>query len=379
MADNTSNNLLQNNSADTVQAQTSHEIDVVAVAMKVFKEWKTLLCFLGVSGVIGVVVALENPKTYTSEVILAPEMSSGGLGLSDNLADMASSFGIELGGKSSMDAIYPEIYPDIFSSVDFMHSLFNVKVRLKDDNTERTYYDHITKEVKSPFWDLPKMWLAKALQKPEAPVKGAKEGDVDPFRMPRKDLEVCEGMAKAMTCLIDKKTSEISISVTDQDPMVAAIMADTLQRRLQAYITEYRTKKARTDYEYYDKLMNDALARYTKSKDKYANYADTHQDAVLEAVNAEEEAMRDNMSSAYDLVSTMSKMRDQAKAKIQERTPAFTIIQAPKMMYKPSSTPKIVTLFIFLVLGFVLDAMWVAFGKKLFSKKQKQVLTEEEL
>lgn len=40
-----------------------------------------------------------------------------------------------------------------------------------------------------------------------------------------------------------QKTSVISISVMDQDPMVAAILADTLQSRLQQYITEYRTKK----------------------------------------------------------------------------------------------------------------------------------------
>ena len=117
------------------------EIDIIALAEKVIKNWKQLLLCISIGAVIGVIVALNTPKTYKAEVMLAPELNSGGIGLNDNIADMASNFGIDLGSKSNMDAIYPELYPDVFASTDFLMGLFNVPVRLKDNNKERTYYN----------------------------------------------------------------------------------------------------------------------------------------------------------------------------------------------------------------------------------------------
>ena len=114
------------------------EIDIIALAEKVIKNWKQLLLCISIGAVIGVIVALNTPKTYKAEVMLAPELNSGGIGLNDNIADMASNFGIDLGSKSNMDAIYPELYPDVFASTDFLMGLFNVPVRLKDDNKEST-------------------------------------------------------------------------------------------------------------------------------------------------------------------------------------------------------------------------------------------------
>ena len=227
----------------------SKEIDVIALVTIVLKEWKTLLRFMIVAAILGLIIALSTPREYTSEVVLAPELSSGGIGMSGSLADIASSFGVDLGKKSSIDAIYPELYPDIFSSTDFILNLFDVPVRLKDDPTTRTYLKHLLKDTKKPFWEYPKIWVSSILKKQEEPGKG--KSQKDPYRLSEIDSKLCEKIGQAMICLIDKKTSEITISFTDQDPMVAAIMADTLQHRLQNYITEYRTKKARTDYEYY--------------------------------------------------------------------------------------------------------------------------------
>ena len=349
----------------------NNEIDVVALATTVLKEWKTLLKFIGVSGVVGAIVAFCTPKTYTAEVILAPEMSSGGLGMSSNLSDMASSFGIDLGSKSAVDAIYPEIYPDIFASSDFVRKLFDVKVRLVDDNAERTYIHHLKKEVVIPFWQYPKVWLALALKKSEPQVKGAKVGEIDPFRVSKEDAKTCENISNSITCLIDKKTSEITISFTDQDPMVAAIMVDTLQRRLQAYITDYRTKKARADYEYYDKMMKEAETKYLSKQSSYSGYSDSHRKSMLKSVDTQEQSLRDKMTSAHDVYSTMSKMREQAMAKIQERTPAFTIIQSAKMPHKPSSQSKIATLLMFIILGFVLDSIWI------FLKSERKAISNK--
>ena len=105
-------------------------IDLILLAKDILKQRKKLFICMGIAGVLGLIVAINTPKEYTSTAVLAPEMSSGGLGISSSLEDMASTFGFDLGSKGQMDAIYPEIYPDVFASTDFVRNLFDFPVRL---------------------------------------------------------------------------------------------------------------------------------------------------------------------------------------------------------------------------------------------------------
>lgn len=346
-------------------------IDLIALVQDVLKDRKKLFICLGVAGLIGLIVAFSTPKSYTASVVLAPEMSSGGLGMSSNLADMASTFGIDLGSKSSMDAIYPEIYPDVFASTDFVYTLFDVPVRLQDDNNTRTFLHHLKKETKQPFWTYPKTWITQLLKTKEKPIAGGGKDFVDPFRMSRNDWELCEAISASIGCSIDKKTSEITITFTDQDPMVAAIMVDTLQNRLQSYITSYRTKKARNDYDYYDRLTKEAEKKFIQAQREYSSYCDSHKNIIMATASTKQQTLENRMSETYATYAGMKKMREQAEDKIQERTPAFAAIQTAKMPHKPSSTPKIVTLIIFLILGSIVDVSWVLYSKT-FGKKQEE-------
>lgn len=348
------------------------EIDVWKLVKKAFSDRKSLIVCLSAGAVIGVVVALAVPKVYKSEVVLAPEMSSGGLGLNDNIADMASSFGIDISSSGkNMDALYPEIYPEILSSYDFISSLFPVNVRLKNDTCQRTYYNHILIEQKLPFWEYPKLWLAERMMSKEEKSDMAKPAVVDPFRVSKIDQDVCKAMAANIGCLIDKKTSVILITVSDQDPMVAAIIADTIQRRLQAYITDYRTKKARNDMAYYTKLYNEARVNYQKAQHKYAAFCDANQDVVLESFEAKRDELENDMQAAFTLMSQMSTQMQSAKAKIQERTPAYTMLKSPKMAYKASSMSRSMMVLIALFLSLVVNAFWVLFLKDVVAERKK--------
>ena len=335
------------------KVKNGNEIDVFSVIVELLKDKKNILKFCCVGFVIGTIVAFCTPKMYTSEVVLAPELSSGGLGLSDNIADMASSFGFDLGKNSNMDAIYPELYPDIFASSDFILKLFDVPVRLKEEEKPRTYVQHLRNDLKQPFWTLPKTWILKLLEKPETTLGGNGVKDKDPYRLSKFESDLCSAISTSISCLVDKKTSEITITFTDQDPMVACIMADTLQRRLQAYITDYRTKKTRIDLAYYEKMSKDNKANYEKAQHEYAKFCDSNFDIELETYKSKRDQLENEMQLRYNSYSQMAIQLQNAKAKVQENTPAFTMIQSPIMPHKPSSRPRVVTVIIFIFLSFM--------------------------
>lgn len=334
----------------------NREIDIIGVLQKVFKEKKILIVFIGIFGILGVIVALNTPKKYTASVVLAPEISGSG-GMMDNVSGLASMVGIDLNkGNSDVDAIYPEIYPDVVSSSDFIVRLFNVKVKSEDNPIGRTYYDHIKNDVHIPFWSYPTLWISELISKKNASRNVDK---VNLFSLTKEQDAVCNKIRSNVACTVDKNTSVITIAVTDYDRLAAAIIADTIQSRLQQYITMYRTKKARTDLVYCQKLLTEAKANYIKAQQTYGSYADANTDVILETFRAKRDEMENEMQLRYNMYTQIAQQLQLAKAKVQDKTPVFSIIQSASIPISASSTPRSYIVFGYMFLGFICDILWV--------------------
>lgn len=339
----------------------NNEIDIIAVTINILKEWKVMARFIIVGAVVGLIVALNTPKIYESQVELAPEFSSSSFGLSDNLTELASSFGINMGNANNVDAIYPDLYPDIFSSTDFIMSLYDVPIRTTDNNTTRPYLDHLLKETKVPFWRYPAIWLKRLIAKPQAPNGG--NGESDSFFISRNDWDIIKAIRSMISCSVDKKTQVITISVTDQDPLAAAIITDTLQQRLQTYITDYKTAKTRIDVAHYAQLANEAKQRYQNIRHKYINSSDGNKQASLMSTIAKTEDYKNEMDQEYELYTQYLAQLKIAESKLQEKTPAFTVIQRAVANLKPTSTPRILILALWIFLAATVGAIWIQYGR----------------
>ena len=333
------------------------EIDFWGMAKKVIAHKRLLYGTFVASTVIGIIVAFNIQKKYTSEVIVAPGISSS-MGMADGLSDLASMVGVDLKSDgSSVDAIYPQIYPDIFASNDFVLDLFDIQVQLLDSTGSKTYYQHILKDTHIPFWSYPKLWLVKLIASFKKPQKGV--DGVNPFRLSKIQTEVCEVIKSNIKCFLATETNVITLSVTDTDPQVAALMADTIQRKLQNYIMAYRTQKARNDYEFAVKVYKEAQFDYEEARRKYGAYADANTDLEIPSYRLTLEDLENDMQIKYNAFSSAVQQMNTAKMKIQERTPAFTIIQNATIPLKSSSIPRIYILIAFVFLGVLFDAVWV--------------------
>lgn len=336
---------------------TSKEIDVVGLVLKVAKEWKTLLLFVAVAMVMGLIVAFTMPKEYTSKVVLAPEVSSMGGTMLGGLGELAQSFGYDIGTSTSIDAIYPDIYPNIFASTDFVMGLLDVPLQLSTDSAKISYQSHLMETTSVGLLDRFRLWISSFSQKKV----GTKALQDSPFFIPKQKHMLCNAIRKNILCKVDKKTGLITVSVLDRDPLAAAILADTLQSRLQKYIMEYRTKKARIDYDYYVKLLKESKRKYERSRRQYALFVDSNQGLFLQSYRQKQEELENEMQLQYNIYSKLVMQVQSAQAKIQERLPAFTILESPKMPIQASSTPRSLVLLLFIVLGVIMDGVWVCF------------------
>ena len=351
------------------QQNKTREIDIVGLVKKILEKKRQLAIAFAASAVVGVIVAFATPKAYTAEVILAPEVAAGGVNISESLSDMASSFGIDLGMKSSIDAIYPEIYPLVFASNNFILELFDVKVTLQETNVTKTYRQHIEQDAPIPFWQYPSVWMARLFTKPAEKAVGS---GIDIFHLTKQEEGIVKAIRTNIACLVDKKTNVITINVTDFDRQVAAIVADTLQNRLQEYIIAYRTKKANHDLNYYTKLAKDSKEEYVEAQRKYTSYCDAHMGNALASVEARRVELENEMQAKFNIYTQMNAQVQQCKAKVQENTPVFTLIQTPTVPNRASSMPRSFIVLLFVALGMLANALWVLYkNEKLEMRNEK--------
>lgn len=337
-----------------------NEIDVVGIVKKIFSETKLLVKFCSVFSVIGVVVALNTSREYTSTVVLAPE-SSGDASALGKFGAIGSMLGININQAVGSDAIYPEIYPDVLASNDFIVKLFDVMVTPIDSINPKRYYDHLAYDGFIPFWSYPKIWINKLFEKKESWAIGKSP---NPYRLTRKQENMVKYMKSIISCVVDKKTSVITISVTDMDPKIAADMADTVMTRLQTYITDYRTSKAKRDLAFVTEMCEQCEAEYQLAQEEYARAADSYRNVNLVTVRSKITNLENIMQLKYNSYSAVMQQLQMSKQQLQMKTPDFTIIQRSAIPTRPSGTPKVVICILYFIVGFLSDAVWVLFLRK---------------
>ena len=312
---------------------------------------------LPVAFLLAAIYAISLPNFYTCSVKLSPEMG-GSKASAGSLASLASSFGVNLGsGGAGTEALFPTLYPDLMNSVDFKTSLFPVKVTREKDNKTFTYYDYLMHEQKAPWWSA----AMKGLFSLFSSKKEEKEQKVDPFRLTREQTNIVKAINKNVVCDVDKKTMVITINVTDQDPVICATMADTVKNRLQNFITDYRTSKARVDLEYNKKIAAETKARYERARRLYAEFADANQDVILESVRQKQTDLENEMQLQFNAYQQVAAQLLAAEAKVQQETPAFTTLQSATVPVLKAGPKRAQMCLIFVFLAFLGVTGWILY------------------
>lgn len=337
------------------------DINIIELMHMVWQRRRQYIIVCGAMSILGIIVAFSIPRIYKASVMLAPEeASSGAMG---NISSLASMVGLDMKIGTS-DAIYPEIYPDLISSTDFIVSMFQVKVKSSDGDINCNYYTYLHDKQKSPWWEWPMNFVRQTIKKMNADSSEATTKEADPFCLTKEQDGIAKTVNHAIECSVDKKTNVITIKTTAQDPLIAATLADSAKEKLQVFITNYRTQKARNDEAYMEKLFKEAHEQYIKARQQYASFSDSNQEAMLQSIRSKQEDLENEMQLKYNIYTQVAEQLQLTKAKVQERTPAFTVIQRATVPIKHANMPKIFILAIFIILGIAGETLWMMWCNK---------------
>ena len=353
------------------QQKNKETIDFVKIIKTSWGRKKLFFKVWGITFALACLWIFPQPRYYKCDVMLAPEMASENVG--GSLSSIASNFGINLGGANN-DAIYPELYPDLLSSNEFIIGVLGTQVTTLDKSLTTDYYTYLSKHQKTnwltqPFIDATKAIKRLFTEQPVGSAGGAKT--LDPFILSEYDYIITEIAKKKILCYVNKKTEVITITFTDQDPYVAATMADSVKQRLQDHIINYRTNKARIDVMHYKRLADSALVEYNQAADKYSRFCDRNQNITLQTVISERDKLENEMQMKLNTYTAMNTQLEATKVKLQERTPAFTTLKSATVPIKPAGPKRMIFVAAMLFLATFVTIISINFKEvsKLFAAK----------
>ncbi len=329
-------------------------IDLRVVSKKLWgKRW--LFCkVLSVVLVISCIYILGFPRYYTSDAKLAPEMGGSATG---SIGSIASAFGFDLSSMESNDAIYPTLYPDLMEDNGFVAGLFGIKVVSQDGTINTTYHGYLQKHQKISLWSYPIVWIKNIFKKKETATGG--NGEFNPYILSKAEDRIAEAIRANVMFSFNEKTGVVTIKTKAQDPLICKTLADSVTIHLQNFITEYRTNKARIDYEYYKQLATKAKQDYERVRQKYANMADASTNLTLRSVEMKLEDVENDMQLKFNAYTTINTQLEAAKAKVQERTPAFTTFKGAAVPTKAAGPKRVIFVLFMLIFATLITMAYV--------------------
>ncbi|MGL5563184.1 MAG: Wzz/FepE/Etk N-terminal domain-containing protein [Tannerellaceae bacterium] len=317
------------------------EIDLVELAQKVWAKRKMILRNTAIGAVVGIVVAFSIPKEYKTTVKLAPENASqaGGAG---NMGALAAMAGINIGGAGT-DGLTPSLYPDIVASTPFLMELKDMPVTTLKDQQTYTLYEYMTEHQKSPWWSKLMALPGKAIGGMMSLFSDKEEEQAEtwnPFQLTRNQERFLQSLSSVIKIAENKKSGILSVDVQLQDPLISALIADSVVSKLQSYMINYKTVKSRNDLSYAQKLYNEAQLRYFEVQKQYAQYEDANKNVVSAKYAIEKERMQNEATLAFAVYNNLAQQVEMAKAKVQQDTPVVTILEPAKVALEASKPNK---------------------------------------
>lgn len=349
------------------------EIDLLVIFKTLVLHKKVITKFIFITTVLGIIISISIPKTYEVNVTISPE--SGANESNNGLGNMATILGI--GGISGInqDAVNSTMFPQIIQSTPFILEMYNLKIPQKGSEDKITLSKYVNQQSK-PWWNY-------ILKIPSSIIKfissittannpsSTLNNTINPFKLTKEQQSTINLIKSSLAATEDTKSGMTIISTKFQDPVVAAIVADSTVKKLQQYIINYRTRKAHEDYLYLEKLCNERKKEYHKAQQAYAKFMDTNKNIISQRTQVEGTLLQNEMNIAFQIYSQVETQLQVARAKIQEAKPVFAIVEPATIPLYPSSPNKKIIILGMIFLGLISASIWILWGKNFWNNLKK--------
>jgi uncharacterized protein involved in exopolysaccharide biosynthesis len=340
-------------------------MDLKEILEKISQGRKTIYTALIVAFVLALLIVLITPKKYTTKVVLLSETSakggaSGLLGQLGNLSGMnlGDLMGLNLGSSSGSDVLSPELYPDIVASTPFLLDVMHQTISDSKSDQPVTVSTYLKKHSKPSLIGLI-VGIFKS-SKGTSPLPVLKNGSDEVLHLTQQQSDRLKALGEMIQVNVRKPDDKLmsssnskilTVAVEAHDPLVSALLADSVVSCLKQYVINYNTGKAKKDLKFISEQFLQARQNYYAAQKRLADFTDSHANVILETTRLEKERLQKENDLFAGVYSTLAQMQEKAKIQVQDRTPVFTVIEPAKVPLRKSAPKTTLTVLGFLLVG----------------------------
>ena len=345
-------------------------IDLVALVKSIWTERRFVLKVSLGFAVLGLLVGFLTPKTFTATSTFVPQ--TAGEKPSGSLSGLAALAGIDLSAGSSGSDIPATLYPKVLASVPFKQEILSTSIIFESDTLTFKQYllnqsPGVLSSIKKYTIGLPGLLLT-SLREPDLVMQAPKEL----IELSEEDFELIKYLENLVSIETNEKEGYISLSIVDNNPLIAAQIAKATELALQKRIIDYKIENARSLYEFTSEQFNAKQREFYALQDELAEFTDRNRNISSAQFQNQMQRIEAQYSIVNAVYTELAKQKEQAAIQVSKDTPIFSVID-PVVVPKEKTSPKRgLLLVIYTFLGVVLSIGYVLV-KEPFKTLKKEI------
>jgi uncharacterized protein involved in exopolysaccharide biosynthesis len=347
------------NSSQQLHIEAEDQIDIIALISKVWAGRKFVIKSAVIAAVIGVLVAILTPNTYTASSMFTPNSSGSSAAGSSGLKGLASLAGINIG--SSMEGakeISPILYGKILESYTFKKELLEAPLKNFGDVT--SLRDFFEQESSFSFFGTVKEYTiglpSKIIGWFKSEPKEASLQSVDGMNtISEEEFDYFKGIDEMLTLNINDKDGYLEISATSKLPQLAAQLVKNGENILQNQIIAIKTKSSLELLAYLEEQYTIKNKLLIEAQDNLANFKDRNLNISRSSFSNAQTRLEAELQVATSVFQNVVTQLEQVKLQVAKDTPVFSFLKPVVVPTEKSAPKRSLIVIIWLFLGVVIS------------------------
>jgi hypothetical protein len=348
------------NSSQQTHSEAEDQIDIIALISKVWTGRKFVIKSAVIATVIGVLVAISTPNTYTASSMFTPNSSGGSSGGSSGLKGLASLAGINIGSSiEGAKEISPLLYGKILESFTFKKELLEAPLKNLEDVT--TLRDFFEKEASSSsFFGTVKEYTiglpSKIIGWFKSEPKESSSQSIEELNVLTKEESGYFKTIDAMLSLnINDKDGYLEITATSKFPQLAAQLVKNGENILQNQIIAIKTKSSLELLAYLEEQYTIKNKLLIEAQDNLANFKDRNLNISRSSFSNSQTRLEAELQIATSVFQNVVTQLEQVKLQVAKDTPVFSFLKPVVVPTEKSAPKRSLIVVIWLFLGVVIS------------------------
>lgn len=360
------------------QKVDEEELDLIALAKQLWNGRKTVIKVVIIFIFLGLFFAIFSPKEYTSSTTMVPQINNPSTKIG-GLSSLASLAGFDLDLNMGSIELSPMLYPQILSSISFQLEIMNTTYMFEELEHEVTLYEYYKEYYRPGILNLMKEYtvglpglILKSIRK-----AGQKENvtietviTAKPIRITKEQDEIRKIIEENLSLSVNDKDGYLDLSARFHQAELSAQVAGKAVSLLQEYITEFKIEKARSQLSFIKERHEETQDEFEKAQSKLAAFRDANKNITSAVAQTELQRLENEYQLTFEVYSELAKQLEQARIKVKEDTPIFSVIEEVSVPVEKSKPNRPLILIIWTFLGVVIGVGWI-FGRELYQNLQK--------